>query len=197
MDFDDYIDMDKGNGTPRTALNFLYAYEVLGDYRSLDVLLRVADMCMAAQDERGFWVHGYRMTVNGLVLAMRYAPSGERLVVQTGEWAHLVDLTVPPRVASSRLMPGLTVPGGLRLESDDGLNFSVLVSREPNAVGLERIDVTSPGTEAPIEDLGRIEAWMDRLKLRFDAAGELVPLTGERATGVSAPAAAAPSEPSG
>jgi hypothetical protein len=138
-----------------------------------------------------------RLTINGLVLAMRYAPSGERLVVQTGEWAHLVDLTAPPRVASSRLMPGLTVPGGLRLESDDGLNFSVLVSREPNDVGLERIDVTSPGTEAPIGDLGSIEAWMDRLKLRFDAAGELVPLTGERATGVPAPVAAAPPEPSG
>ncbi|HJN14486.1 MAG TPA: pectate lyase [Armatimonadota bacterium] len=66
-DFDDYIDMDKGNGTPRTALNFLYAYRALGDYRSLDVLLRVCDMLMASQDERGFWVHGYRMTVNGLV----------------------------------------------------------------------------------------------------------------------------------
>lgn len=67
MDFDDYIDNDKGNGTPRTALNLLYGYEVLGDYRYLDAALRTAEMLLAAQDERGFWVHGYRMTVHGIV----------------------------------------------------------------------------------------------------------------------------------
>lgn len=67
MDFDDYIDNDKGNASPRTALNLLYGYEVLGDYRYLDAGLRTAEMLLAAQDERGFWVHGYRMTVNGIV----------------------------------------------------------------------------------------------------------------------------------
>jgi hypothetical protein len=66
VDFDDYIDMDKGNGTQRTALNFLYGYEVLGDYRYLDVLMRVGEFLLAAQDERGFWVHAYRMRVTGI-----------------------------------------------------------------------------------------------------------------------------------
>ncbi len=67
--YDDYIDNDKGNGSPRTAINFLYAYEILGDTRFLDVGLRTAEFLLAAQDERGFWVHGYTMTVNGIVPA--------------------------------------------------------------------------------------------------------------------------------
>jgi len=66
VDFDDYLDNDKGNGSPRVAINFLYAYYVLGDYRYLDVALRTGEFLLAAQDERGFWVHGYRMTVNGI-----------------------------------------------------------------------------------------------------------------------------------
>jgi len=67
--YDDYIDNDKGNGSPRTAINFLYAYEVMGDSRFLDVGLRTAEFLLAAQDERGFWVHGYTMTVDGIVPA--------------------------------------------------------------------------------------------------------------------------------
>ncbi|MGD9496447.1 MAG: pectate lyase [Armatimonadota bacterium] len=67
--YDDYIDNDKGNGSPRTAINFLYAYEVLGDTRFLDVGMRTAEFLLAAQDARGFWVHGYTMTVNGIVPA--------------------------------------------------------------------------------------------------------------------------------
>jgi len=67
--YDDYIDNDKGNGSPRTAINLLYGYEVMGDTRLLDAGLRTAEFLLAAQDERGFWVHGYRMTVNGIVPA--------------------------------------------------------------------------------------------------------------------------------
>lgn len=61
-----YIDNDKGNGSPRTAINLLYGYEVLGDARFLDAAMRTAEFLTAAQDERGFWVHGYRMTVRGI-----------------------------------------------------------------------------------------------------------------------------------
>jgi len=64
--FGDYIDNDKGNATPRVAGRFLYAYQVMGDYRFLDVALRAAEFLLAAQDEKGFWVHGYRMTVHGI-----------------------------------------------------------------------------------------------------------------------------------
>ncbi|MFC1718407.1 pectate lyase [Candidatus Poribacteria bacterium] len=66
VDFDDYLDNDKGNGSPRTGMNFVYGYEVLGDYSFLGVALRTADFLLAAQDERGFWVHGYRMTTVGI-----------------------------------------------------------------------------------------------------------------------------------
>ncbi len=61
-----YIDNDKGNGSPRTAMNLLYGYEVLGDAAYLDAAMRTAEFLLAAQDERGFWVHGYEMTVNGI-----------------------------------------------------------------------------------------------------------------------------------
>jgi len=61
-----YIDNDKGNGSPRTAINLLYGYEVLGDARYLDAAIRTAEFLVAAQDERGFWVHGYNMTVHGI-----------------------------------------------------------------------------------------------------------------------------------
>ena len=64
-----YIDNDKGNGSPRTAINLLYGYEVLGDSGYLDAAMRTAEFLLAAQDERGFWVHGYRMTVHGIAPA--------------------------------------------------------------------------------------------------------------------------------
>ncbi|MFQ6099303.1 MAG: hypothetical protein ACE5O2_16345, partial [Armatimonadota bacterium] len=67
VDFDDYLDNDKGNGSPRVAANFLYGYHVLGDYRFLDVALRTGEFLLATQDPRGFWLHGYRMTAHGVV----------------------------------------------------------------------------------------------------------------------------------
>jgi len=65
-DFEDYIDNDKGNGSCPLAAKFLWAYQTLGDYRFLDVGLRTGEMMLAAQAPEGYWVHGYRMTVNGI-----------------------------------------------------------------------------------------------------------------------------------
>ncbi len=79
-----YIDNDKGNGTPRTAINLLYGYEVLGDARLLDAAMRTAEFLRAAQDERGFWVHGYRMTVHGI----RPAASERHIKLQDLVQAH-------------------------------------------------------------------------------------------------------------
>ncbi|MCD6359451.1 MAG: pectate lyase, partial [Armatimonadetes bacterium] len=67
VDFDDYIDNDKGNGSAPLAARFLWAYETMGDYRWLDVGLRSGEFYLAAQAEEGYWVHGYRMTVHGIV----------------------------------------------------------------------------------------------------------------------------------
>jgi hypothetical protein len=66
IDYDDYIDNDKGNGSCPLAGKFLWAHETLGDYRYLDVGLRTGEFILAAQAEEGYWVHGYRMTVHGI-----------------------------------------------------------------------------------------------------------------------------------
>ncbi len=66
VDFDDYIDNDKGNGSAPLAAKFLWAYETLGDYRYLDVGLRSGEFYLAAQAEEGWWSYGYRMTVHGV-----------------------------------------------------------------------------------------------------------------------------------
>ena len=66
VDFDTYIDNDKGNGTCPLAAKFLWAYETMGDYRWLDVGLRSGEFYLAAQAEEGYWLHGYHMTVHGV-----------------------------------------------------------------------------------------------------------------------------------
>jgi len=66
VDFDDYIDNDKGNGSCPLAAKFLWAYETLGDSRFLDVGLRTGEFVLAAQAPEGYWLHGYRMTVHGI-----------------------------------------------------------------------------------------------------------------------------------
>ncbi|NOZ19604.1 MAG: pectate lyase, partial [Planctomycetes bacterium] len=66
VDFPEAVGNDKSHASPYIAARFLYAYEVLGDYRFFEVALKTADLLLAAQDPRGFWVHGYRMTVSGI-----------------------------------------------------------------------------------------------------------------------------------
>ena len=66
VDFDDYIDNDKGNGSAPLAARFLWAYETLGDYSYLDVGLRSGEFYLAAQAEEGYWSYGYRMTAHGI-----------------------------------------------------------------------------------------------------------------------------------
>jgi PelA/Pel-15E family pectate lyase len=66
IDFDDYIDNDKGNGSCPLAATFLWAYQTMGDTRFLDVALRTGEFILAAQAPEGYWLHGYRMTVHGV-----------------------------------------------------------------------------------------------------------------------------------
>jgi WD40 repeat protein len=129
-----------------------------------------------------------RLPLNGYVLGLRYTPGGDRLVVQTSEWVHLVDLAESPRIVASRLMPGLTAPGGMRFETDDGSELSMLIDRAPAVAELLRLDIVNPATET-VHDIepGEIDDWLHRLKLRFDTTGELVPWTGERGPGMHSP----------
>jgi WD40 repeat protein len=144
---------------------------------------------LAAATDRGevlLWSLGERspptrFDTRGHVVTLRYAPAGERLVVQTSEWVHLVDLTGTPTIAGSLLMSGLTQPGGLRFESDEGARISVLVDRGPGDVELQHLDFFDPRpVSAQLRDFGPIEDWLRRLKLRFDTAGELVPSSDDR-----------------
>ncbi len=66
VDFDDYVSNDKSNITPHVGARLLYAWQVLGDHRYFEAAQRVGEFLLAAQDQRGFWVHGYRMTVHGI-----------------------------------------------------------------------------------------------------------------------------------
>lgn len=126
-----------------------------------------------------------RFDTRGHVVTLRYAPAGDRLVVQTSEWVHLVDLAGTPTDAGSLLTGGLTQPGGLRFEADDGGKISVLVDRGPGDVELQHLDFFNPRvTSTRLSDFGSIEDWLRRLKLRFDAAGELVPRSGDRRNGM-------------
>lgn len=60
------ISNDKGSGTPNIAATLLYASEVLGDARYFEAARRAADLLLAAQDERGFWVPQYSMSLRGI-----------------------------------------------------------------------------------------------------------------------------------
>ena len=66
VDFDDYIDNDKGNGSCPLAAKFLWAYETMGDACFLDAALRTGEFILTAQAPEGYWIHGYRMTVQGI-----------------------------------------------------------------------------------------------------------------------------------
>ena len=132
-----------------------------------------------------------RLPINGYVLSLRYAPGADRLVVQTSEWVHLVDLTESPAIVASRLMPGLTAPGGMRFETEDGSELSMLIDRTPADPELLRLDIVNPGSESEEAlEPGQIDDWLSRLKLRFDTTGELVPWTGERGPGMHSPVGA-------
>ncbi len=122
-----------------------------------------------------------RVSTGGHVMTLRYTPDAERLVVQTSEWVHLVELAAAPAVSASLLVPGLAQPGGLRFESDDGGRISLLLDRGPGEVEMQRLDFFNPSVAGGTDrDFGVIQDWLGRLKLRFDASGELVPTSGAR-----------------
>lgn len=57
--------LDKMQGTPRVAGQFLYAYEVLRDPVYLDVAKRTGELLLAAQTPGGYWYSNYQMTPCG------------------------------------------------------------------------------------------------------------------------------------
>ncbi len=57
---DHYVELAHGgSGTPGVGRLFLYAYQVLGDYRYLEVAEKAGEWLLAAQQPEGYWVERY------------------------------------------------------------------------------------------------------------------------------------------
>ncbi|MFW5869108.1 MAG: hypothetical protein ACOCX2_14885, partial [Armatimonadota bacterium] len=56
---DAYVQCSKDNHTAFGAMMLAFAYEALGDERYLDAAVRTAEMYLAAQNDEGWWCHGY------------------------------------------------------------------------------------------------------------------------------------------
>ena len=63
---DRYVELAHGgSGTPAAGRFFLYAYEVLGDYRYLEVAEKTGEWLLAAQQPEGYWVERYDVHTGG------------------------------------------------------------------------------------------------------------------------------------
>ena len=88
----------------------------------------------------------------------------------------------PGQLGFELVEDGLAQPGGLRFDSEDGSQISVLLDRGPGEAEMQRLDFFHPRAAGTSDaDFGTIQEWLGRLKLRFDASGELVPASEGRA----------------
>ncbi len=114
--------------------------------------------------------------MNGRVLAMRFTPSGRRLLLQTGEWMHLLAVDGARRPIASRLLSGLVPAGAWRAQSPDGGQLAMVTRSGVSELRLVTLDLLKP-VVAPASDAlaGQEDLWLERLKLRFDTSGVVVP----------------------
>ena len=61
LQYDNIITNDKSRGSAYVAAQYAYAYELLGDYRYLDIALKTADFYVRAQSPHGAWLYLYRV----------------------------------------------------------------------------------------------------------------------------------------
>ena len=61
LQYDNIITNDKSRGSAYVAAQFAYAYELLGDYRYLDIALKTADFYVRAQSPEGAWLYLYKV----------------------------------------------------------------------------------------------------------------------------------------
>ena len=114
--------------------------------------------------------------LNGSVLAMRFTPSGRRLLVQTGEWMHLLAVEGERRAVASRLLNGLVPAGAWRAESSDGDQIAMVTRSGVSDLRLVTLNLLKPDVPPAPETLAEQEdLWLQRLKLRFDTSGVVVP----------------------
>lgn len=61
LQYDNIITNDKSRGSAYIAAQYAYAYELLGNYRYLDIALKTADFYVRAQSPQGAWLYLYRV----------------------------------------------------------------------------------------------------------------------------------------
>ena len=118
--------------------------------------------------------------LNGWPLAMTFDTAGNSLFVQTGEWLHILSVGEDPAVERSILLAGAVPPNAWRVSSGGGESARML-ALEADGHRLVQLDLSGQAaTGRTLTSVSEID-WLDRLKLRFDASGSLVPVTGSAA----------------
>jgi WD40 repeat protein len=122
------------------------------------------------------------LAVNGSIVNMSYNERGDRLLVQTGEWFHLLGAEDgKPSVIASQLLPGTVPAGAWRFESVDGTEITALVEKGADQIQMTFLDLVNPRVDN-IDPVTPADAdvWLKKFKLRFDTSGSLVAEAGVR-----------------
>jgi WD40 repeat protein len=135
-----------------------------------------ADGGILLWDVRGAPAQAVSLAVNGSILSMAYNDKGDRLLVQTGEWVHLLGAgDGEPAVIANQLLPGIVPVGAWRFETADGTEISALVERNTREIQLEYLDLESPRVDVEKQATpDDADSWLEKFKLRFDTSGSLV-----------------------
>jgi WD40 repeat protein len=114
--------------------------------------------------------------INGWPLSLAFDPRKESLFVQTAEWLHELSYGENPDIVASALLPAALPPGAWSVSADSA-ELARVLAVDSGGHRIVHLDLfgTSPGKVDV--DAGSEVRWLDRLKLRFDATGALIPIT--------------------
>ncbi len=112
--------------------------------------------------------------INGWLLDMAFGGE-DALFVQTGEWLHRISTDERPEISGSFLLPGAVPPDAWRVPADvDGVVRMLAVDSGGHRI--VQLELDRRGDPPGEPDPGAEARWLDVLKLRYDATGELVPV---------------------
>jgi WD40 repeat protein len=113
--------------------------------------------------------------LRGSVLAMSYTPAGSGLLIQTGEWMHLLSVDGERRVLANSLLPAIVPAGAWQAQSADGDSIALATRDGAHDLGLQILELSSPAVPPAPDSLADQEnLWLSRLKLRFDTTGKVI-----------------------
>ena len=106
------------------------------------------------------------------VLGLAFSPDDSALLAQTPGWLHRLGIVSGRlQVLSSRMLPASVPPGGWRSADPAGTRVVLIGGMQGEAMSVLDFERLEPPREEWTPDLA---AWQQRLKLFFNAAGELV-----------------------